>query len=50
MKTIKKGFTLLAIALFLSGMAVAQNSVASLADQQFKDKQYILALERSISR
>ena len=45
MKTIKKGFALLAIALLWSGMAVAQNSVAAQADQQFKDKQYILALE-----
>ena len=45
MKTIKKGFALLIIALFWSTMAMAQNSVASLADQQFKDKQYTLALE-----
>ena len=34
MKTIKKGFALLAIALLWSSMAVAQNSVAAQADQQ----------------
>ena len=45
MKTLKKGFALLIIALMWSGMAMAQNSVAAQADQQFKDKQYTLALE-----
>ena len=45
MKTIKKGFVLLTMALLCTGVAVAQNSVAAQADQQFKDKQYTLALE-----
>ena len=43
MKTIKKGFVLLTMALLCTGVAVAQNSVAAQADQQFKDKQYTLA-------
>ena len=45
MKTIKKGFALLIVALLFAGTAMAQNSVATLADEQFKNKQYTLALE-----
>ncbi|MCQ2295221.1 MAG: OmpA family protein [Bacteroidales bacterium] len=45
MKTFKKGLALLVVAILLAATAVAQNSVATLADQQFKNKQYIMALE-----
>ena len=45
MKTLKKGIVLLAMAVLCAGMAVAQNSIAAQADQQFKNKQYTLALE-----
>ena len=45
MKMIKKGFALMVVALLLGSSAMAQNSVASKADEQFKNKQYILALE-----
>lgn len=45
MKTIKKGFALLIAAILFASAAVAQNSVAAQADEQFKNKQYTLALE-----
>ena len=45
MKTIKKGLALLIVAILFAGTAAAQTSVAATADQQFQNKQYILALE-----
>lgn len=45
MKTLKKGLALLVVAILFAGSVMAQNSVATQADQQFKNKQYILALE-----
>ena len=45
MKMIKKGFALLVVAILFIGSASAQNSVAAQADQQFKNRQYTLALE-----
>ncbi len=45
MKMIKKGLALLIVAILFAGTAAAQNSVAATADQQFQNKQYILALE-----
>ncbi len=44
MKTLKKGFTLLIMALLVAAGCQAQ-SVAKKADEQFKNKQYQLALE-----
>lgn len=45
MEMVKKGFVLLIMALFFGSSAMAQNSVAAKADEQFKNNQYILALE-----
>ena len=45
MKMIKKGLALLIVAILFAGTASAQSSVAAVADQQFQNKQYILALE-----
>ena len=45
MKTIKKGFALLIVALLFAGSAMAQHSVATQADEQFKNRQYTLALD-----
>lgn len=45
MKTIKKGLSLLIVAILFASAAVAQNSVATTADKQFQNKQYTLALE-----
>ena len=44
MKTLKKGITLLVLALLVSFSGHAQ-SVARKADEQFKNRQYTLALE-----
>ena len=45
MKMVKKGFALLIVAILFAGSVEAQNSVAAKADEQFKNNQYILALE-----
>lgn len=45
MKMIKKGFALLIVAMLFAGTAMAQNSIATTADQQFANKQFRLALE-----
>ncbi len=50
MKTVKKGLAFLFVALLMAGAAVAQSttstrSAASTADAQFRNKQYLLALD-----